>query len=223
MVDVRHVTDYFLSYGYKPPRAQADLERVKGVRINCLGDVKMHKRPQFEAIELRTTDVIFTTHDTSDTADLVEISILTRHCPPDPRWVNSKDAMFEYMNPASNQYATSLHHCYDPSVKYVPGTTSLGFGWPPAQWRNEVKSAIAVRKDMKPLLPIHMEALTKHCDDEVRPLLDHSYSAYHPEEPIKKSHLLNIICRPMFFLYWRKFMNEREDYTTPGPYDNDGL
>jgi len=69
LVDLRHVTDYFLSHGYTPPKAQDNVARVKGVRINCLGDVKMLKKPPFEAIELPTTDPIFTKHDTSDIAN----------------------------------------------------------------------------------------------------------------------------------------------------------
>lgn len=81
LVDFRHVADYFLSYGYIPPKAQA---KVKGVRINCVGDVKMFKRPPFEQVEVPTTDVIFTMHDTSDIANRIGIPILTRRCPPDP-------------------------------------------------------------------------------------------------------------------------------------------
>jgi hypothetical protein len=77
MIDFRHVTDYFLSYAHEPLNSQAIVERVKGVRINCLGDVKMLKRPRFEEIELPTTDVIFTKHDTSDIADRIGIPILT--------------------------------------------------------------------------------------------------------------------------------------------------
>jgi hypothetical protein len=220
MVDFRHATDYFLSYAYIPPKAQASVECVKGVRINCLGDVKMLKRPHFEEIELPTTDAIFTKHDTSDIANRIGIPILTQRCPLDPKWANSKDAMFEGMSPCNNQDATFLHQCCDPGAKFDISTGSLGWGWCSAPWQSEVGSAIVVRKDKKPLLPMQMEALAGYCRNEIQPLLGHSTGEYHPEEPIKKEDVLKIICRPMFVIYWTKFRRDKEDYTTPSPYDN---
>jgi hypothetical protein len=219
MIDFRHVADYFLSYGYTPPKAQANVERVKGVRINCLGDVKMLKRPPFEAIELPTTDPIFTKHDTSDIADRIGLPILTRRCPPDPKWANnSKDPMFEHNSPSNNQNATFLHQCCGPSAQFDPSTGSLGWGWCSVPWQSDVGSAIAVRKDRKPLLPVHMEAFAKWCKEEIRPLLAHSIGEFYPEEPINKDDVLTIICRPMFVIYWSKFVEERKDYTAPSPY-----
>jgi hypothetical protein len=219
MVDFRHVIDYFLSYAYTPPKAQASVECVKGVRINCLGDMKMLKRLQFEEIELPLTDAIFTKHDTSDIAKWIGISILTQRYPPDPKWANSKDAMFEGMSPCNNQDTTFLHQCCDPGAKFNISTGSLGWGLcsVPSQ---EVVSAIVVRKDKKTLLPMQMEALAGYCRNEIQPLLGHSTGEYHPEEPIKKEVVLKIICRPMFVIYWTKFRREKKDYTIPSPYDN---
>lgn len=219
-IDFRHLADFFLSYGYTPPKAQASVQRVKGVRINCLGDVKMLKRPHFEEIELPTTDAIFTNHYTSGIADRIGIPILTQKCPPDPKWANSEDAMFEGWSHFNNQDATFLHQCCDPGAKGNPSTGSLGWGWCSMPWQKRVGSVIVVRKDKKPLLPMHMEALANYCQKEIRPLLAHSIGEYHTEEPIKKDHVLRIICRPMFVIYWNRFTEERKDYTTPSPYDD---
>ena len=223
MVDFRHVTDYFLSYGNIAPeaeaKAEAGVERVKGVRINCLGDVKMLNRPHFEAVELPSTDPIFTTHATSDIADRIGLPILTRRCPLDPKWANSQDAMFEKESPTDNQDATFLHQCCDPRATSDLSLGSLGWGWCSIQWQNNVGSAIAVRKDRKPLHPIHMEALAGYCRNEVQPLMGHSLGEYYPEEPIGKDDVLKIICRPMFVIYWSKFLEERKDYTTTSPYE----
>jgi hypothetical protein len=93
MVDSRHVADYFLPYNYTPPTTQAGVERVKCVRINCLGDMEILKRPAFEEIELPTTHAIFNKHDTSDIADRIGIPILTQRCPQGPKWANDSDAM----------------------------------------------------------------------------------------------------------------------------------
>lgn len=84
-------------------------------------------------------------------------------------------------------------------------------------------SVIVVRKDKVPLLPLHMEALAKYCRNEVGPLMAHSTGLYDPEKPIKKEHVLHIICRPMFVIYWGRFMEEKKDYTTPSPYDYGSL
>jgi hypothetical protein len=218
MIDFRHVNDYFLSYAYTPPEAQATVRRVKGVRINCLGDVKMLKRPRFEDIELPTTDVIFTKHDTSDIANRIGIPILTRRCAPDPKWADSKDPMFEHRSPFENQSATFLHQCCDPNDRGDFSNGFLGWGWCPMQWQNDVGSVVVVRKDKRTLLPIHMEALAGYCQNEIGPLMGHSTGEYYPEEPIEKHHVLEIICRPMFVLYWSKFVEKQKDYT-PSPYE----
>ncbi|KAI4948249.1 hypothetical protein J4E91_006244 [Alternaria rosae] len=139
MVDFRHVTDHFLSHGYTLPKAQVNVARVKGVRINCLGDVKMLKKPHFEAIELPTTDPIFTKHDTSDIADRIGLPILTRRCPPDPKWANkSEGEMFKNSDPADNENAASLHQCLDPKAEFDFTTGSLGWGWRSAPWQNDM-------------------------------------------------------------------------------------
>jgi hypothetical protein len=223
LIDFRHVADYFLSYAHEPLNAQAIVERVKGVRINCLGDVKMLKRPHFEEIELPTTDVIFTKHDTSDIANRIGLPILTRQCAPDPKWANIEDAIFKSSSPFNNQSATFLHQCCDSNARSDRSNGSLGWGWCPLKWQNGVGSVIVVRKDRRPLLPTHMEALAGYCQNEVRPLMGHSIGEYSPEEPIRKDHVLEIICRPMFVLYWSKFIRERKDYTTPSPYEIEDL
>lgn len=216
MMDFRHASDYLLSYGYIPPKAQASVEKVKGVRINCLGDVKMLKRPRFEEIELPTTHSIFTKHDTSDIASGIGLPILTQRCPPDPQWANSDWTIFEGSSPYNNQDATFLHMCCDPEAKYDPTTGSLGWAWCPTPWQGGVGSTIVVRKDRKALLPIHMEALAGYCWNEVQPLMAHSIGRY--IIAFKKDDVLKIICRRMFVIYWTKFCREKKDYTTPSPY-----
>jgi hypothetical protein len=221
MVDFRHAADYFLSYGYVPLPAQASAERVKGVRINCRGDIKMLGRPPFEAIELLSTGPIFTQHDTSDIADRIEIPILTRRWPPNPRWANGKHEIFEGLSPFDNQDATFLHLCLNPNTKFDPSTGSLGWAWSSMKWQNNVGSVIVVRKDRKPLLPLHMEALARYCHKEVRPILGHSLGECSPEEPISKEGALQLICRPMFVLSWYNFIEEKKEYAV-SPYNVDG-
>ncbi|KAA8623294.1 zinc finger mynd-type protein [Pyrenophora tritici-repentis] len=127
--------------------------------------------------------------------------------------------MFEHKSPSQNQDATFLHLCCDPGAKLDIGKESLGWGWSPQSWQNNVGSVIVVRKDRKPLLPLHMEALAKYCREEVISLFAHSNGSYHPEQPMKKGHVLSIICRPMFVIYWNKFLEQKNEYSTPSPYE----
>jgi hypothetical protein len=222
MADFRHAADYLLSYCYVPLLTQTHVQQVKGVRINCEGDIKMLNRPPFEEIELPITDSIFTEHDTSDIADRIGISILTRRCLPDPRWANGEHEIFKLSSPFNNQDATFLHRCLDTKAVSDPSKGSLGWGWCSQQWQNEVGSVVVIRKDKKPLLPLHMEALTTYCRKEALPIVSHSLGEYSSEEPVSKEHVLQLICRPMFIIFWYKFIEEKEDLTSPSPYDVDG-
>lgn len=80
MNDFRHVADYFISYGHElaPANLHSIGIKVKGVRINCIGDEKMGDKPHFERVEIPLTDPIFSYHDTSDIAERIGLPILTR-------------------------------------------------------------------------------------------------------------------------------------------------
>jgi hypothetical protein len=177
MNDFRHITDYFLSYDYKPtPATQQPTDiNVKGVRINCIGDMRAVSEPHFETVEVSSTDPIFTEHDTSDIAQRIGLPIFTRRCPPNPRRENDKDSkVFEHESLFNNQDAKFLHLCCDLKAEFDLRTGTLGWGWASKQWQNSVGSIIVVRQDRKPLSPLHVEALCVYCRDEIRPLLAHS-------------------------------------------------
>jgi hypothetical protein len=95
MNNFRHITDYSLSYSYIPgPSTQ---QSVKGVKINCIGDQKTSNKPNFEAVEIPSTDPIFSTH---------RLPIFTRRCLPDLKWANHQDnKIFEHQSPFNNQDA----------------------------------------------------------------------------------------------------------------------
>lgn len=226
MNDFRHVADYFLSYNVNPtPAPQPSFGiKIKGVKINCLGDQKIFSKPHFEAVEVSSTDLIFSEHDTSDIAKCIDLPIFTRRCPPNPEWANYPDSkLFENQSPFDNQDATFLHLCCDPKADFHPQSGEMGWGWASMQWQNSVGSTIVVRQDKKPLLPLHVEALCKYCRYEIRPLFGHSQGEYAPEEPMKKDAVLAMICRPTFVIHWYKLLEERiergEGISAPYPYD----
>ncbi|ORY11258.1 hypothetical protein BCR34DRAFT_514169 [Clohesyomyces aquaticus] len=227
MNDFRHIADYFLSYGYEtlPSTGNSD-KKVKGVKINCLGDEKICKRPHFEAVEIPLSDPIFSSCENfrSDIADRIGLPIFTRRCKPDPRWSNSEfPNILKGESAFNNQDATFLHLSCDPNANFNHMTGKLGWGWAPMQWQNSVGSAIVVRQDKKPLLPLQAEALCRYCRYEVRPLLAHTIGEYTPDEPMSKDLVLSMICRPTFSILWYKFLDEKRkegNYTrVPFPYE----
>ena len=231
MNDFRHLADYLVSYGREPrpaPRA-ASGTMVKGVRINCVGDKNVVKRPHFESVEVPPTDPIFSEYkherDTSDIADRIGLPIFTRQLSPDPRWAFPKDKEVnkrEY--PFVNQDATFLHQCCDPRAKGSLASGTLGWGWSPMKWQNDVGSVLVVRQDRKPLHPLHVEALCRYCS-ETRALIAHNLGEYAPDEPLTKDAVLAMICRPTFSILWYRLTTEKhakgEDTRAPFPYTPD--
>ena len=226
MNDFRHIADYFLSYKTEPTPTpqQYPSTTIKGVMINCIGDQKMFGKPRFEAVEVSSTDLIFSEHDTSQIADRIDLPIFTRRCPPNPLWANNWDTtQFDHTSPFNNQDATFLHLCCDPNAEFDLSSEGMCWGWAPMKWQNKVGSTLVVRQDKKPLLPLHVEALCRYCRYEIHPLLSHSQGVeYAPEKPIKMDLVLAIICRPTFVICWHKLMDEkheaREDTSGPYPY-----
>jgi hypothetical protein len=228
MSDFRHITDYFLSYCCKSTSSNLEPDinfmHVKGVKINCIGDEKMFNKPHFEAIDISATDRIFTTHETSDIANRIGLPIFTRHCVPDAKWANDLcNPIFQSALPFDNQDATFLHLCCDPDAESDSHTGGLGWAWASQQWQKRVGSIIVVRQDRKPLLPLHVEVISKYCRHEIRPLLAHSIGEYMPDEPMERDAVLAMICRPTFVIHWYKLLEEKRkegaETNVPFPYD----
>ncbi|UKZ61284.1 uncharacterized protein TrAtP1_002551 [Trichoderma atroviride] len=221
MEDFRHIFDYFLSYNAIPATAA---QTIKAVRINCFGDQKMCNRPAFESVEILSTDPIFNDHDTSEIANRIGFPIFTHRLPPNPVWAEDQDnKIFKNFNPFNNQDATFLHLCCDPNVPFNPAAGTLGWGLASTQWQTYVGSALVVRPDMKPLHPLHVEALCKYCHNDIWPFFSHSLGEYTPEEPMKQEAVLAMICRPTFVISWYKLLDEKRKngnaVKAPYPYD----
>ena len=232
MNDFRHIADYFLSYNYKPASGtqqpvsiKTESVMIQGVRINCVGDEKLLKKPHFEAIDVPLTDPVFSRHDTSDIAERIGLPILTRKCPPDPKWINDEeDKIFEGKSPFDNQDATFLHLCCDPRAELNDRTGTLGWGLAALQWQSSVGSVVVVRQDRKPLFPLQAEALCRYCRYEINPLLAPTAGEYAPDTPMEKDLVLSMICRPTFSICWYKLLDEKhskgEDTSAPFPYED---
>ncbi|KAI1146017.1 hypothetical protein F4825DRAFT_441951 [Nemania diffusa] len=228
MNDFRHVADYLNSYGSDltsvPTISPAYGRKIKGVKINCLGDQKLFNKPHFEKIELSATNTIFEDYESSDIATRIGLPILTKRCFPHPNWANVQNSeLFKNESPYNNQDATFLHLSLDQKDDFDPSHGRLGFGWAPMQWQNHVGTAIVVRKDMKPLLPWQMEVLCSYCRYHARDCLAHTMGEYTPDDPMSKDLALSMICRPTFSIWWYRMCNEKhakgEANNDPFPYN----
>ncbi|KAI0532870.1 hypothetical protein GGR58DRAFT_147389 [Xylaria digitata] len=227
MNDFRHIADYLNSYGSDltsiPAVPPANCRKIKGVKINCLGDQKVFSKPHFEEIELVANDIIFREHETSDIAQRIGLPILTKRCFPHPNWANIQDReMFGNSSPYNNQDATFLHLSLDQKAGFHLPHGLLGFGWAPMQWQNNVGTTIVVRQDEKPLLPFQMEVLCSYCRYHARDCLAHTMGEYAPDDPMSKGLALSMICRPTFSIWWYRTWNEKhkkgESCDAPFPY-----
>ncbi|KAI1194105.1 hypothetical protein F5X97DRAFT_311897 [Nemania serpens] len=230
MVNFRHVADYLTSYGsdLPTPEKQPGDIKIKGVRINCLGDQKICKRPHFEAVDVSSSDSMICDVDISDIATRIGLPILSRRCPPDPSWASQRGSpipksILKGESPYNNQDATLLHLCCDPKADGSLAQGAPSWGWPLGQWQRAAGSVIIVREDKKPLSPLHVEALCKYCRCGVLPLFCHSRGEYAPDEPLKRELVLEMICRPLFSICWYKLLEEKwanKEYPDdPFPYD----
>lgn len=216
MKDFRHIADFFLSYGSKPvsvnpqptkTKITLDVPKVKGVRINCVGDQTTFKRPQFEEVEVLSTDSIFTEHDTSDIAERVGLHIFTQRCYPNTQQANENETkIISDEGLLDNDAAKFLHLCCNPEAGFDVHTGKPGWGSVSQQWQQNPGSIIVVSKDKTPLKPWLVEALCKYCQFEIYPLFCHSLGGYGEEKSLSKDAVLTMICRPTFTIKLQKLV-----------------
>lgn len=145
MISFRHIVDDLRSYWYD---ARIEAERqipgpIKGVRVNCLGDTVISKRPIYEPINTLhntffDTDRIFKIPLGENIGIPLEVHLIEPAVP----WRNRRldgDTIIPF---SLNFDARILN---------------------PAQWRMITGSIMIIRKDLKPLHCAHIDALREYC------------------------------------------------------------
>lgn len=206
--DFRHIANYFLSYLYEP-LPSSELPKVKGVRINCLGDEKISKREHYEAVEIAMDDAVFIKHSKSHITARIGIPIMTRRCAPDPEWASQKEETLPEGEPFENQDATFLHLSCNKEEEFNPKTGTMAFGYVPMSWLDPCGSVIVVRKDKKPLHPWHMEALARYCRYKIFPYMRHNHGEYSATHPMSKEAVLEKISRSGFIHCWETLVEQK--------------
>lgn len=197
MTDFGHIADYLLSIC-----AQNSPMRVQGVRVNFRGNevtTQVPVGPQYEAIEVLWYDP--TCNICLGTLVAAGVGIPVLNFPPRCTWHSRGPT-------TTKQRSTASHH----SPSHGPCDVAGKF--------------LVVRKDKKPFLPMHMEAMIDYVLYEAAPLtkqflVAHGVTFQDPEDEEDKveQHMLRFISRPAFEIFWEKYKREKGDTTTLSPYD----
>lgn len=138
------------------------LARIKGVRINCEGDIQLHEADTYEPVEVPPQDSVFGLDGIiPEISVLVGMAIKVYRVRPDPEWKDN-DAIGVHVN----QPTTWLFRIVNPNEK--------AFGWVPVAWLGTV---IVFRADQQDLTPQQMEALSHFSRYNVRVALQHAAGA----------------------------------------------
>ena len=149
---------YYFKYAISPTieDIKEELSSVVGVRINCDGDVEVEGRPRYEPMELPAYRSFF--HAATDVSKHIELPFVVQRIPGSvAKWKKRPDT------PSGNTSWVNVAGTFL-NIGCKPERADTGFNWglAPPEWQNDVGSVVVMRKDKKPLLPIHVFALADY-------------------------------------------------------------
>jgi hypothetical protein len=199
--DFRHIIDWLRTEHYRVTIEQQRLVQhkdIRGVRINCKGDVKISDRPDFEAAHVQ--DFLFDGQDD------------TLHIP-----IADKIGLPLVVHSLSHALPWRGRHI-DATGFHTQAHNLLFHEMNPTQWLMETGRILVARKDKKPLLPVHVEGLHHYCrwlgkvygeptplkdgdpERDVRPEMDPQYRE-------QAKYMVGRASKGEFLKYWETYMN----------------
>ncbi|KAI2601837.1 hypothetical protein GGR54DRAFT_580565 [Hypoxylon sp. NC1633] len=149
--DLRHVLDYFVSYGTTEVRESDSKTQthsaavVRGVKISCYGEAKLHGSDPFVLVDVPRVHPARHDHsrrDVSPISRLLGMPIRLWKYPDLDTWLDPP-GWEENMCADSNQNAAFLMVGTNPKKS--------DWGWAPLYWNVEIGNVLAVRQDGKDL------------------------------------------------------------------------
>ncbi|KAI0152844.1 hypothetical protein GGR57DRAFT_513428 [Xylariaceae sp. FL1272] len=195
---------------------------IRGVRVNCYADQLTFKKPEFDQVSLSQEDPIFDRISNSYMAQQVGLPVVIASCMPHPLWAGSLNDLetFPDRHPYDVKYATML---YLPLYKnptpglYIPPEDG------PEETRGEPQLAgttIVVRKDKKPLLVEHVEALLAFFLKCAEPRAETRLPG---DSHLTPEQFLSDLNPAAFASFWTEWCNDKKDkgvvFDMPSPYD----
>ena len=130
------------------------MSTIKGVRINCDGDIDVLGTAKYTVAVLSLNDPVFVA-TIATVSKALEAPLRMRKCPPDPAWED--DGVTGRYN---NQAAIYLMRCVDPEdIDW--------WAFAPMFWQNRVGSVVVVRADGKDITPQQVEAMSYYSQYEL--------------------------------------------------------
>jgi len=234
--DLRHVADFFNGHRYResdtsPLHAEFQIKRmarkaaveqqvgkvgevlVSGVRVNCVGDVDVDKRPKYETFQIPASSSIFQQAAT-DVSERIELPILVRRISGSVnKWSKRTDVpagMIGYVNHAG----TFLNIGCQPERKN--NGPEYAWGNAPGEWQNSVGAVMVVRQDKKPLLPDHVAVLAEYCQFHLSPIFEAQSESERCDDKslrLGKDHVLKEITKEKFEEYFQAWKTRQADLT----------
>jgi hypothetical protein len=135
-VDFRHIVDNLRMFYCNCEDDTRDLlngRDIRAVRLNCLGDIEFTERPTLEAVFEQKSALLADTEIPTPVADKIGMPLVVRKVPPAVVWRDPRRPC------RINNFKAAMLN-----PPHQPGNTG---------------SLVLVRKDGKPLHPMHVEAL----------------------------------------------------------------
>lgn len=166
LTDFRNVIDFLNTYGLDPlmllTRNPPLKHKVKGVKVNCVGDIKRFSK-KYIAVEVPKDHPVFFQRSSPISA-LVGMTVKARKYPFNKMW---EEMPFTGFAPWSDATAAFLHMEVDPNS----GGT---WGFAPMYWQNSNGNMLVVREDEKDITPAEVEVLCDFCQYKMQPLFEDS-------------------------------------------------
>jgi hypothetical protein len=194
---------------------------VNCVRVNCDGDVKIGGRPRFETVILSEKHAIFKQAPTSTSAR-VEMPVAMARIPGSVKiWTvkgKGKGNEDRVAGPHKKEVVTAMWVAWG-----LEGTLGRETA---RTWSAPVGSVIIARKDQKPLMPEHAEALADFCQnhliDRFQELRESKHGVPESIPGLTTDHVLGEITKEKFLEYygtWKAQQTDEVKRDQISPYD----
>lgn len=218
MTDFKHIVEWFSAYKHticllehfymsnNPPG------KVEGVRINGNFHIIKHNAPKYQRLLVSPGHPLFmnpTVSPVSPISSRLGLNIIISRVP-------FHRAVKYEVAPKVDESAMYLMFCCNPA-------SEKGWGRPYKGWAEDIDTVFVVRKDKKPLLPQHVEALIFFCEFKLKLYFDESREAPSPIT-MNRERVLAEITQERFGAFFKEYRalkaaNMPEWANVPSPYE----
>ena len=165
LADFRDVVDYFIAYLNDSVQAGSAINAprgtIRGVKINCVGEMKLSRVAEFVEVEVPKHHQVFSA-SVAPISRLVGLPLHALKYPPNEAWTSFQ-----------NTAATFLHLEPDPTKTiWESDMTKSTWGWAPMVWQSDVENVLMVHSDNKDITKYQVEALCHYCRYKMQPLFE---------------------------------------------------